>query len=47
MTTKVPEAAGSAPAAPELTSIDDLLNSKMQNDEQKAADAKNVNEEAG
>jgi hypothetical protein len=45
LTTKVPEAAGSAPAAPELTSIDDLLNSKMQNDEQNAAKADTVNEQ--
>ena len=45
MTTKVPEAAGSAPAAPELTSIDDLLNSKMKNDEQNAAKADAVKKE--
>ena len=44
MTTKVPEAAGPAPAA-ELTSIDDLLNSKMKNDEQNAAKADTVKKE--
>jgi len=40
----VPEAAGPAPAA-ELTSIDDLLNSKMKNDEQNAAKADTVKKE--
>lgn len=45
LTTKVPAAAGSAPAAPELTSIDDLLTSKMQNDEQSAAKADTVKKE--